>query len=131
MSWGATLPSVSTHATPVARKPHRCCECCRTIEVGERYHRVDGIWEGTADSFATCDRCERTREAVDVGVAYDERVPFGRLIEALDNNGGLPCSDDPVVLGHAAGLLYRLALQSAEEQERKLARLRAAGRVAA
>ena len=40
-----------------ARKPHRCCECLREIELGERYERASGKWDGDFETFATCGTC--------------------------------------------------------------------------
>ncbi len=46
---------------PVARKPHVCCECKRTIERGERYQRYVGKWEGDFIRYDTCTQCEEIR----------------------------------------------------------------------
>lgn len=45
-------------AHPVARKPHQCIDCFRTIEPGERYHYGCGLYEGDWDSNHQCLRCE-------------------------------------------------------------------------
>ena len=42
---------------PKARKQHRCYECDGPIVKGERYERVFGVWNGSADCFKTCERC--------------------------------------------------------------------------
>ena len=57
-------PSVVRVSTHNARKPHRCCECGRTIQPGERYENVWGIWSGSQDTFKTCHVCISLREYV-------------------------------------------------------------------
>jgi hypothetical protein len=42
---------------PVARVPHRCGECRRTILPGEPYERHGMVYEGTASSHAICSHC--------------------------------------------------------------------------
>lgn len=50
-----------------ARKPHRCNECGKMLGAGERYERVNGIWErgDTVTSLVTCPRCLAVREYVE------------------------------------------------------------------
>lgn len=45
-----------------ARKAHKCGECCRTIEPGERYEFVCGSWEGHIETHRTCWHCLAARE---------------------------------------------------------------------
>jgi hypothetical protein len=47
-----------------ARTAHRCDECQRSIEPGERYEHVRGKWDGQVGSFDTCTRCLALREWV-------------------------------------------------------------------
>jgi hypothetical protein len=42
---------------PLARKPHRCGECGRTILAGEPYERHSLVYDGTASSHAVCTHC--------------------------------------------------------------------------
>lgn len=48
----------------VARKPHRCFECDRTIRPGERYHREAGVWEGSFWHQRACVHCAALRTLV-------------------------------------------------------------------
>lgn len=41
----------------VAKKPHRCGECLRKIQPGERYQVASGKWDGNFDSHKTCADC--------------------------------------------------------------------------
>lgn len=49
-------------ATHTARKVHRCAECARAIQPGERYERVRAKWDGTVDTVRTCCRCTALRD---------------------------------------------------------------------
>lgn len=42
---------------PRARKAHRCDECGRTIEAGERYRRSSALFDGRFDEFKMCWHC--------------------------------------------------------------------------
>ncbi len=44
-----------------ARKKHCCCECGKTIQVGEQYEYSSGIWEGEPVSHKTCGYCADLR----------------------------------------------------------------------
>ena len=50
-------PEAFSVETRTARKAHRCSECRRTIEPGERYRHVWGVWEGTPAIFKRCETC--------------------------------------------------------------------------
>jgi hypothetical protein len=50
-------PSVFDERMVTARKSHRCSECSRTIQKGERYKYIFGVWDGDARSFHTCAEC--------------------------------------------------------------------------
>lgn len=55
-------PSVLCITHPTARKPHRCDECSGTIESGQKYERIFGVWEGAAGTFKCCHECEAARD---------------------------------------------------------------------
>lgn len=40
-----------------ARKPHKCEECSRTIDVGEPYHRAFMVYDRIVSTFLTCQHC--------------------------------------------------------------------------
>ena len=58
------MPSFFHEETRKARKYHTCCECRRTIQPGERYEHVWGVWEDTPDTHKTCQHCVGLREYV-------------------------------------------------------------------
>ena len=58
------MPSAFSETNPTARKPHRCYECGRRIEAGEKYSRVWGIWDGRMDTHGTCSHCCALRDYV-------------------------------------------------------------------
>ena len=47
--------------TPTARKAHRCGECGRAVEPGERYERIVAKWDGDLTVSKTCSHCVRAR----------------------------------------------------------------------
>ena len=46
----------------VARKPHKCHECNRVINIGERYMVERTVYEGEASTHKTCYDCKEKRE---------------------------------------------------------------------
>lgn len=50
---------------PKARKEHKCCECGRPIEIGERHEHVSGICDRRMFSERTCEGCQWAREWLD------------------------------------------------------------------
>jgi len=54
-------PQFMVDSHPAARKEHRCCECGKTINPGDRYERVTGMWDGIFQTFATCEFCAKVR----------------------------------------------------------------------
>jgi hypothetical protein len=72
------LPRISEDLYPKANKEHKCCECDRIINVGEKYHLCKGNWEGKWLKFKTCYECNELRHELQ----YDnEFAPFGNLYE--------------------------------------------------
>ena len=56
-------PECFSEKDRVARKPHVCFECGRTIEKGETYRYESGIWDGEPRSYKTCSDCLSIRDA--------------------------------------------------------------------
>ena len=48
--------------SPVARKPHRCHECRRTIQRGEQYQRFTCENDGSVVSHKACSHCAASQE---------------------------------------------------------------------
>lgn len=57
-------PSLYQRELRTARKEHRCKECRRRIQPGERYERVFGIWGGDPDVYNTCPHCLALRDHI-------------------------------------------------------------------
>jgi hypothetical protein len=53
-----------TDSWPVARKPHRCELCNRTIRPGEKYRRGVGM-DGTVWTFKECRHCRAVMDLAD------------------------------------------------------------------
>jgi hypothetical protein len=72
---------VVNHATPTARVPHRCEECGRTIQIGERYCQVKGRLEDSGwVTNRWCRHCDAAAEWLNV-VCHGYII--GRLIAGL------------------------------------------------
>ncbi len=64
-------PTASKEVWQNARKPHKCHACKETIRVGDRYHVLSGIWDGTPRSFKHCARCWTMLEELPEGAQLD------------------------------------------------------------
>lgn len=51
------MPETSRMTRPKAKRNHKCCECRGTIRAGEVYRSVWGVWDGTPQTYKTCDDC--------------------------------------------------------------------------
>jgi len=87
----------ASHHTSSAR--HRCCECGRAINPGERYLKIVGEWEGEFSAYKRCSHCDAVADALKsrapcfcdyVGGLW-EVIPDGdyisRLLEAGTGDG--------------------------------------------
>ena len=86
MSYG-DAPSVYSCKMQTARKEHTCCECHRTIKIGERYQMFKGIWEGKADRFKTCKQCADLRDDLAKDARIEDYPVFGDLAEMASEAG--------------------------------------------
>ncbi len=74
-------PKIFNETNPTAIKHHICCECGSTIDPGEKYWRVTGLWDGGFETFKTCVICENIKsEAYAEGV---ECIAFTCLYETV------------------------------------------------
>lgn len=55
-------PSMYSAKRHVARKPHKCYECCKRINPGETYERVASVFDGDFYTCATCHLCLALRD---------------------------------------------------------------------
>ncbi len=55
-------PDVSSRRWQKARKEHRCGECWRTINVGERYEVHTGLYEGKWETYRWCAHCSASQK---------------------------------------------------------------------
>jgi len=69
----------------VAKKKHVCSECYGTIEKGEKYEYVTGVWENWHwKRYKTCSDCQELREKINSGIiVWDEKVAFTELYERV------------------------------------------------
>jgi len=55
-------PTIYEESTPRAIKEHKCCECGSMITVGTFYSLIKGLWEGSWDTYKTCEKCHYLRQ---------------------------------------------------------------------
>jgi len=55
-------PEFYNKSEHTARKAHKCKECGKAIQPGQRYEYVRGKWDGCMDFFKTCARCKALRD---------------------------------------------------------------------
>lgn len=61
-----------------AAKPHTCCACRETIEPGHRYYVIGVVFDGSAESYKRCLKCQTTHEHLR-GLAPGELWPDEKL----------------------------------------------------
>lgn len=66
--WDADAVTTEFHSQVIrkARKRHKCGECKRFIEPGERYERVVGKWDGDIETYLTCVHCVGARHWLEI-----------------------------------------------------------------
>ncbi len=72
----AEMPTVWHEREPRARKQHICCECGRTISVGQIYVLHEGLWGAEWLRFKTCMPCDALRHDL---CCYEEGFAYGEL----------------------------------------------------
>jgi len=86
----------SRNPKPIAKKEHECCECGRTIKIGEKYSYFVGCWNdyyyncgNQFGAYKTCLECEKDwDEILKVFHENNEREAchiFGLLQEAIQD----------------------------------------------
>jgi hypothetical protein len=78
----ATIYRKSEHT---ARQPHKCYECGRTINPGERYESVFAVWDGRGETCKTCPHCLAIREWVVAHVPCSCWM-HGNMLEDIGND---------------------------------------------
>lgn len=67
-----------------ARTEHRCCECRNSIQPGERYYYVSGVWDGQGRSFKQCADCAELSIEYTAQAAYPDEAPcLGQLTDFI------------------------------------------------
>jgi hypothetical protein len=64
-----------------ARKVHKCYECRRSIQIGDRYECWTGMFDGRIDRYKTCDDCAKLRDWLNKRT--DCCIAFGELTTEL------------------------------------------------
>lgn len=87
----AEMPSVYGREIRTARKTHRCCECKREIQPGEKYHFHHGVWNGRGASYKHCEQCFNLADTITREMSghwdSDEGIAFGGLGEVAREHG--------------------------------------------
>ena len=121
------MSDFTTSHYPRAKVPHKCVECRRTIDPGERYCRVSGTTDGRIWSEVLCLRCDCLNEAAweharITGTLDEDGPAFGNIAEwLLDDMGftGALAMLTPATAGHFAGLVFRMHETAAETRARR------------
>jgi hypothetical protein len=58
---GCERPTLYSEKWVIARKPHQCCECFKTIAKGDDYQKIKGLWDGEFQEYETCLQCAELR----------------------------------------------------------------------
>ena len=75
-----------------ARKTHKCCACHRSIEPGEEYEYVSGIWDGDFDTYKTCIDCLSIRDNFFCnGYYYEFEEALMEHLNVIDGNVDSEC----------------------------------------
>lgn len=103
------MVNIIRESDPTARKEHKCCECGRTIKIGEEYHYEFGVLAGDKCTYKTCSGCMNGRnwlyeichgwvyEAVKEDLeehfefwdkSYGSKMQLGRIIVGMRNQWG-------------------------------------------
>ena len=61
-------PTVSSSRIVTARKPHRCEECPRVIQPGEKYRYTFAVWDGYPSSAYVCTDCLHIQKWVQTNI---------------------------------------------------------------
>lgn len=83
-------PKLRNETTPVANKRHFCCECGSAIDPGEKYWRLDGLWDKFR-AFKMCIICHQISTHAYRG--GHDCIPFGCLYAVVGSD-----YEDAVVL---------------------------------
>ncbi len=74
------LPQYYVCKEPVARKPHKCCECSAPILPGEQYLQVNASWDNRPCVERQHKLCQKACEFVrDKGLNDDDCLAFGEF----------------------------------------------------
>jgi len=89
---GGEAPRLTRESFPVARKEHTCCECGSTVTKGEKYEKIDGLWDDF-ETYKTCMFCSGVRISAhsDFDLMSDEGFAFGELWECVGSDYGAEC----------------------------------------
>lgn len=85
-----------------ARVLHKCTECGRAIQSGERYEKVFAKWDGSVDTIKTCQRCVAIREHLKAHVRCFCWMHHSLLDDVRNEVDNLPAE------AHGTGLLFEL-----------------------
>lgn len=89
-----------------ARKKHRCIECSRTIEYGEKYEYTFGVWDGSPSVYKTCEDCLSVRNVFFCEGHYFSEVWYDTYDTVRE---AILCGDMP--LGQLDGLTNNAKLK--------------------
>lgn len=117
---GYLRSEVCETTTPRARKQHRCGECRRVIEIGERYENCFQVYDGRPDINKTCLVCAEIRDHFACGKGWIWGELWSDLEQAFfpDMKAGGACMEGLSPAAKQTLIDKRLAWLFESEQER-------------
>jgi hypothetical protein len=104
-------------SNPIARKEHKCHECYRIIQAGEKYLSETFLYDGKIDLHKTCADCVSIRENFfSGGWVYGETKAMLRE-HVMDHDGDVPESCLAALTPGAREMVCDLIAELDEDEE--------------
>jgi hypothetical protein len=112
-------PDVYDESIIKTRKPHKCYECSRTININDEYTKIKGLWNSKWSNFNYCNSCTQLRKYLENDVGID-CLGIGEIYKELRNCSTIvfdeetqawESGDDNIIIESQEPLLVKLGGQ--------------------